>query len=651
MRTACLDFETYLIGPGVKHPRPVCISYDDGTGGRLFVAEEGLDLLERDLADPNTQIVNHELSFDLAVAVTHRPRLLGPIIRAIEEGRARCTRIREMMIANAHGELKFEWDDELEEFKKSRFTLQRIAMKRLNKFRQKGEDTWRLRFSELYGVPIEDYPPDARQYCLDDAEDPRAIFFLQEDEVLPEGIPHEQDELETQFWFELMGGYGVRTDPERVEAFCTELERLYAIAEKRGVALGIARVVGKKNPKVQKSEAVIRRIVEEWHRVRGLEVPLTDGGKTGKRQPSTTRDVLTAAKYKGVHEASPAMLAWSDMVRLGKVRSTYAPILRHGVHWPVTPSYRTPIETYRSSSAGPNMQNQNRSGGVRDCFRPRAGRWFCFADFDTLEMRTLAQACLDIPEVGHSDLAVALRAGLDPHVELAAEMLGIASAEAQRRYAAGDEAVENARQFAKIGNYGLGGGMGPDAFVDYARGYGIDISRDQAVEIHAAYRRRWSEMPAYFRYCSELVDVGGGEATVIFPRSGLIRGKVRYTAVCNGFFQHPAAMGAKSALRAVMRECYLDPSSPLYQCRAWYFGHDEIGLEVPADPVRATAAAERLRELMIEKMQAWCPDVPIGATAVLCRWWYKGAKPVRDARGRLVPSRKEGKRWVADLAA
>lgn len=289
---------------------------------------------------------------------------------------------------------------------------------------------------------------------------------------------------------------------------------------------------------------------------------------------------------------------------------------------------------------------------TRECFVPREGSVYAFADFDTLEMRTFAQTALDIPQIGFSDIAEALKAGLDTHVELAAECLGIDGQDAFARYKQEDPEILNARQYAKIGNYGMLGGMGPSAFIDYAKGYGIILTFERASTIHTAFRRRWRETPPYFRYCSSLCDTPSGKAPrITHPRSGLTRGDVSYTETCNHHFQHLAAMGAKAALYQVQKECWVrefpirdDKSghtewkvSDLYGCRPWYFGHDEIGMEIPyLSPIRRHLAAKRLERVMIEEMSKWVPDVPIGATVVMCPRWYKGAKPV-FVDGLLVP--------------
>ena len=171
-------------------------------------------------------------------------------------------------------------------------------------------------------------------------------------------------------------------------------------------------------------------------------------------------------------------------------------------------------------------------------------------------------------------------------------------------------------------------------------------------------------MHDYFKYGGALVGRGDDAQHVTFVRSGMVRGRVRYTAICNGFFQHLAAMGAKEAGYEVARECYTgftaagEPSA-LYGCRPWLFAHDEIGAENPYTGKRASDAAYRMEALMEEIMQKWCPDVPIKASSVIHRRWYKGGKAFK-VNGVLLPSKPEkytnpadpeGKkktRWVHD---
>ncbi|NCX22192.1 MAG: S1 RNA-binding domain-containing protein, partial [Betaproteobacteria bacterium] len=93
------------------------------------------------------------------------------------------------------------------------------------------------------------------------------------------------------------------------------------------------------------------------------------------------------------------------------------------------------------TSSSPNIQNLPRKGGMRECFVPRPGYVFAAADYEQMELRTVAQVCL--AQFHFSRLAEALNAGLDPHLEMAARIVGVSYEEALRRKKAGDEAIRD----------------------------------------------------------------------------------------------------------------------------------------------------------------------------------------------------------------
>ncbi|MCH7843198.1 MAG: AAA family ATPase [Chloroflexi bacterium] len=276
-----------------------------------------------------------------------------------------------------------------------------------------------------------------------------------------------------------------------------------------------------------------------------------------------------------------------------------------------------------------------------------------------LEMRTLAQICIWL--FGHSKIAEAIEAGKDLHAMLGASMLNISYEEFMERLDNDDEEAKDIRQGCKISNYGMSGGMGPDSFVEYARGFGVDISLERARELHQGFRVMWPEMIEYFAWCSRLsesqdVELGINQYELFV--SGLIRGNVGYTQTCNTGFQNLAAMGAKKSLFDVAEACYVKKDSPLYGCRPWMFAHDEIGMEIPYDGTnigraRASRAMKELGKVMVASMERFVPDVPIGADGAMSFRWLKSAKPVyREINGEktLVPCVKEGKDWIEDFS-
>jgi DNA polymerase I-like protein with 3'-5' exonuclease and polymerase domains len=282
------------------------------------------------------------------------------------------------------------------------------------------------------------------------------------------------------------------------------------------------------------------------------------------------------------------------------------------------------------------------------------GFLFAFSDYDTIELRTLAQVCLVL--LGESAMADAIRRGEDLHSAFGADLMGISYVEFVTRLNAGDKTAEEWRQFAKIANFGFPGGMVGATLAEYAKGYGLKITTEFGERLHAEWKRKWPEMVKYFRYIGGVTG-RGTEGIIKQLYSGRYRGGVGYTQAANSFFQGLAADGAKDALWHVTKACYLDRTSPLYGSRPVIFLHDEIIPEVPNDwarPEIASNAAKELQRIMIARMQVWLPDIPVGASATLCRRWYKGAKKVVDAKGNLLPAKPwkdaaGNTKWIADL--
>ncbi len=695
MRFIAFDTETHPIKPGCVAPRLVCVTVDDGIRPHIYDRVAGLARMRALLEDPDVTLIGHWIFFDLCVLAAEDESFIPLIFAEINAGRIRDTKIRQMIVDNAEGKLKFVWNEEIGEYNKQNYQLYMLVMRHLHrdiKHLKKGDDAWRLRYNELDGLPVEEYPPEATAYAIGDAVDTRAIFFKLEDYCEPHGLPGglEAEIIQTQAaWaLYLAGAWGVRTDAPMVAKLKAEVLADYQAAVKTAQAWGFIR----RGKKESRNIAAIRAAVETWYGDRQRPIKWTTGGKTGQPQIGTDREQLTGVECSGcggTFQACGALGADTDctadgihrglwavaeVVRLSKLLSTYISALERGVTLPLCASYNSIIETFRTSCSqgmkifgvpmGCNLQNPPRKHGVRECFVPRAGSIFAFCDLDTIEMRTLAQTCIEL--FGFSDIAEAIKAGRDLHLALAAELLQISYEEAEARYLAGDVEIADVRQTAKIANYGFAGGMAAATFVAYAKGFGMVVDPKLAKKLHSAFRSTWSEMPRYFNYISSLMGDGGRAQVITFPKSNLMRGDVNYTAAANGFFQHRAAMGAKAALYQVSYECYVrgtmpdGSDSPLYGCRPWLFAHDEIGIEILYVGKRASDAALRLQTVMINEMSRWCPDVPIGATACMTRRWYKGAKAVFvDARGEIckstaagavmVPSRPEGKKWIADF--
>ncbi len=614
-----IDLETLPFGPYNMAPRPVALSWADASGSGLVLAED-IDAFLSPQLERGRPLVAHNAGYDFCCLLEHHPRLRRAIWEAYARDRVTCTELRERLLDIATvGYLR-----------EGAYSLEAIAKERLGRRLDKGAESFRLRYAEVDGLPLDRWPEHARRYALDDSIVGLQAFDSQEAAARGIGyeLPTQCDEARAALALRLIECWGIHVDGRRVELLAEETERKMRALAGDLVAAGLARQVdgkqleigGAVEPlRVQKDMARIREAVRASYRG---NPPLTDTGKI-----ATDKETLQACNR-------PELDALVEFNALQKSGSTYVDKLKAGVAAPIHARWQAVgAASDRGMCREPNLMNQPRIVGVRECFEPRAGTVFVDADFDSQEVRTLAQSCVDI--VGGSRLASRYREDpeFDPHLELAAQIGRITVEEAKRRKAADDPEVREWRALSKPCSFGFPVGMGASKFVVYAKNYGVGVTERQAKEMKALYLQTWPEMDNYFRHVSSLV--GGGKATVKIPRSGFWRAMCGYTDTANTYFQTLAAHASKAALFDVSRACYDDERSPLFGCRPVLFIHDECCLESPE--TRAHEAAVELERLMERAQQRWTPDVPASATACVSRVWSKNAKSVRDGQGRLVP--------------
>jgi DNA polymerase-1 len=572
------DLETYKIGRRLA-PRVVSVCYAVDDTRPILLGRRGLPAFV-ELFRSQDLIIGHNPAYDFGCLAAEFPELIPEIFQAYADGRIADTMTTEKLIAIEAGDLD-----------RRRFSLAALVKKYLKTdiSGKQGEDIWRLRYAELDGIDPGDWPTDAREYALNDVVYTRAVFKKQ-------NYPIKRTAAQNcAAWaLHLISIYGMRINPQRaadwLEAVAVDVEKGRELA--RG--LGILRDNGTRNVKK------LREIVLDAY---DGNPPRTDKGAT-KTDGETLKN-----------SGNPALVAYADSRFADKLATTYAPILQGGAT--VHPQYNVLVKTGRTSCRKPNMQNPPRGGGFREVFEPRPGFVYALCDYDQIELVALGQIHLWMFKT--SAIADAVNEGRDLHLEVAARL--------------NPEDPPAYRQASKAANYGFAGGLGSEAFRDYARGSGVDISEDDAKEIRAAWLKTWPEMKKYFTHISNKTTWGPCEITQF--KSGRVRGGCTYTQGANTYFQGLVADGCKSALFNVSRACYTDKKSPLYGSRPVAFLHDEIIIEAPEE--KAAGAAQELSRVMIEIMTEWIPDVKIGASAYLSRVWSKKAGPVYDAGGGLLP--------------
>jgi len=620
--TLAFDTETHLFSNGCLAPPIVCLQWDDKKAREILVGEAIRPFIKKALigcAKGRHTLVGQNTAYDMTVLAAAYPDLFPLIFAAYESGNVECTRLRERLIDIARGRTGPETRQ------RSYYSMDIIVKRRDLPIQVDKNNPWRLRYAELDGVPLTDWPPEAVAYAIEDPTATRLIYEDQHEDAM--AIPYEDaqgrfcfdQEAARQAGFDfalrLMSCWGVRTNSGRIEKLLRRTDAEIAEIVPQLVAAGIMRENGKKNKKV--IQAKIAAAFEK----EGDPVPVTDAKNPQIKTDKETIEVCN----------DPDLAKVVRHNYLTKLRSTYILKLIEGVNGTIHANFHTlGADTGRTSSSDPNLQNQSKKGGIRECFVPRDGYVFVSADYDAQELRTLAQACLYL--TGHSVLAQRFQADpdFDPHTDFAANLMNWDYKEALTRKEAGDEKINEVRDLAKAANFGFAGGMGIDTFVKDCRKKGIFITKERAKELKDAWFLQWPEMRKFFEHAKTSSELGMMRQL----RSNRIRGGVGFCDSANGEFQGLASEASKTAVFLVSRACYAEPDNPMYGCRPVMLVHDEIAMEAPEG--RAHEAAMELQRLMVLAMTMWCPDVPARAKPIVSRCWSKKAKQVWE-NGLLVP--------------
>jgi DNA polymerase I len=257
------------------------------------------------------------------------------------------------------------------------------------------------------------------------------------------------------------------------------------------------------------------------------------------------------------------------MSTLVKLHPKYSPILKTG---------RTSCSS-GGKGKGCNFQQLPRDGAIRNLFKAREGYTFLITDYSTLELCTLAQVCYD--KYGTSVMRSLINDGKDLHKYYASILHSCTE----------DEVTKAWRQEAKAANFGFPGGLGIDTFITFSKGYGLELTIEQAREM----KKKWFvAFPEIQDYLEE-----DEEDEAVWTLTGRKRARATYCARKNTPFQGLAADGAKVAMWNLIKEGLTLRG----------FVHDEVISEVKLEDVDKFVAIQE--KIMIDSMSIVCPDVKI----------------------------------------
>jgi hypothetical protein len=617
MSAVAFDTETELIAPGNQAPHLICLTWTTPSGQAQIAHWRQAHALVRELIESATNespLVAHNAAFDMCVLGRQFPDLMPSIFAAYSRDAIADTLIQERLLDIAHGR-------EPAPGQKRSYSLAALAQRYLGA--ELDKDTWRLRYGELKDVPLHEWPQGAKDYALTDAKCTLDVYERQL-KLVGQGSSYfinAPAQCRADFALRLASNRGVITCPTTVTRFRKSVEEEYEQVRATLLFGGLL-----KTQKKRDSTAYVRNTKIAQQRLTQILGDNVERTPTGLVQ--VDEDSCVASK-------DPLLIAYNRFTKLQTLVTKDCAILERGTREPIHTHFNVLVNTGRTSSSGPNMQNPRREPGVRESFVPRPGFVFASADYEAAELHTLAQVCIKL--FGFSILGKQLNQGIDPHLAFAAHLMRIPYDTALERKKAGDKKIAENRQMAKAANFGFPGGMGPKTFRAYAKGYGFVLSFEQASELRKMWLSSFPEMAEYFKYVATLCGKSGlADITHLFTKRR--RGNVHYTAACNSFFQGLAADGAKQALFEVQRHCKVLTDSPLFGSHVVNFLHDEIMLEVPE--AKAHDAALKLAEIMEQEFNHFVPDVPVRASPQLMRCWSKDAKPIFDSQFRLIPWEK-----------
>ena len=261
-------------------------------------------------------------------------------------------------------------------------------------------------------------------------------------------------------------GNGLHLDVARREELAEELK---VLLDQQSQALGKFGYLPGGEGSGKSLQAILRR---QESACAGVQFPRTDTGlyATSHEAMQDLADTVPFVTLLLKYHATEKLLG-SFVKKMGK----------RTLH----PSFNVLARTGRTTSFGDiNAQNLPTDDRVRSCFVPVPGHVFIDVDYKTIEMATLAQAC--VSQFGlHSKMAEAINAGQDLHTLVAARVKNKPEA----------EVTKDERKKAKPINFGKPGGMSNATMKEYAKtSYGVILDDEEVQALSDAWFTLFPEM-------------------------------------------------------------------------------------------------------------------------------------------------------------
>lgn len=651
-----IDYETWLIGgdrhpqPNTPFPKPICLSYYDGQTEGLL-AEDEIEAFLTVVLESKT-IIAHNAVFEWGVTLTWYPNLAPLVFKALRESRLICTKIIEELQNNKR---KKPWN------KLSLAALVETYFKEDISADKTDPDAWRLRYSELDGVPLAEWPEKAKSYAIDDSIWAYKVWQQQQWYKIDYKGP-----TRAAVALNIMSSRGMRVNKKRTEELEKEiydtLEPRYAYLVEKGF------MTETKGKRPRKNMKILREFIK---------AEIKEPKYTMKGNIATDKEALLAYSLESDNKVFKYFI---EINQYDKIITAYTKNLKVDL---VRSQYSATKSTGRSSSFGTklypsvNIQQMPRAVAgikwdVRNCFEARPGYKLVSIDYAGLELASAAHQLYTL--TGRSKMRQAINEGNDMHSLLACKIMSMK----EGRLITYDEFVKNKkeklyaeyRQLCKAINLGFPGGIGYSTmrhillqngvrtqykilqvseienvirnlwFNVRTQTEGTRVERlnskewalvyDELVEFKKAFLTLYPELDYFLKTFHKRALTGDvkkqknefgeweDEPMYRYKVKGFVRDNCTYTAYCNGtLMQSPSAIGATTMMSEIIERYWSnDEVNPLA------FIHDEILFEVKNNDNKYKHV-EDISYLMIDEMQKVLPSVRITVEAEMMDYWMK----------------------------
>lgn len=212
--------------------------------------------------------------------------------------------------------------------------------------------------------------------------------------------------------------------------------------------------------------------------------------KTAKGAPSVSSDVLV--NYVG----NPVVDDLLEYRRLTKLETFIRSWEKIQVDDRIYPSFNITARTGRTTCSNPNLQQIPQDKNVRNLIEARPGWKIIEQDFSQIELRVASMFS------GDANMQHAYQSGSDLHSKTTELLFGDTSHLSPQEQ-------KRKRTEAKSMNFGFLYGMSAKTFVDYAKGYGLNITEEQSESFRNNFFEAYPRLLPWHEECKDYARNNG----------------------------------------------------------------------------------------------------------------------------------------------